>query len=155
MKLPIAGSLLVVLFLSGLMAACSRPEAPVFQSVDNLRVKNPGWDSTVVSADVRYYNPNDYSLKLKKAELSVFVNQRFVGRSVLDTVIPIPARDSFSIPVSMKLNMREVFSNALELLMTHEVTIKLDGFARLGRSGIYINTPIQYEGKQKIDLSVH
>jgi LEA14-like dessication related protein len=144
--------LLVGLLASGLLAGCSRPEAPVYQSIENFRLQNPGLSESVVSADVRYYNPNSYSLRFKKAELSVYVNQHFVGKSVLDTLIMIPARDTFSIPVSMKLHMKDVLSNALELFLLREADIKLDGFARLGRSGIFINVPIHYEGKQKIDM---
>jgi LEA14-like dessication related protein len=134
------------------MTGCSRPEAPVFQSLENFRIQNPGWTESVVSADVKYYNPNDYTLRFRRAELSVFVNNHFVGKSVLDSLIEIPRRDTFYIPVSMKLNMKDVFSNAVEVLLTHEAGIKLDGFARLGKSGIFINVPIHYEGRQKIDL---
>jgi len=152
MKLSISTWVPAVLFLTTLMTGCSRPEAPVFQSLENFRIQNPGWTESVVSADVKYYNPNDYTLRFRRAELSVFVNNHFVGKSVLDSLIEIPRRDTFYIPVSMKLNMKDVFSNAVEVLLTHEVGIKLDGFARLGKSGIFINVPIRYEGRQKIDL---
>ena len=155
MKLSISTCLLTTLVFTGLLAGCSRPEAPQYQSIENFRLQNPGWTESVVSADVKYYNPNAYTIHFKRAEMSVFINRHFVGKSVLDTLIDIPARDTFFIPVSMKLNMRDVFSNAVEVLLLHEADIKLDGFARLGRSGIYINVPIHYEGKQKIDVSVH
>ena len=152
MKLSITAWVPAALFVTVLLGGCSRPEAPVFQSLENFRLQNPGLSESVVSADVKYYNPNDYTLRFRRAELSVFVNNHFVGKSVLDTLIEIPKRDTFYIPVSMKLNMKDVFSNALEVLLTHEAGIKLEGFARLGKSGIFINVPIHYEGRQKIDL---
>lgn len=154
MKSFLCAGLVIALSFTGLLGGCSRPEAPTYQSIENFRLQNPGLSESVVSADVRYYNPNGYSLQLKKAELSVFVNRHFVGKSILDTLIVIPGRDTFSIPVAMKLNMRDVFSDALEVLLTHEADIRLEGFARMGRSGIYINVPVHYEGKQKVDLSV-
>lgn len=154
MKLSISTWLPAALLLTILAGGCSRPEAPVFQSLENFRIQNPGWSESVVSADVKYYNPNDYALRFRRAELSVFVNNHFVGKSVLDSLIEIPGRDTFYIPVSMKLNMKDVFSNAVEVLLTHEAGIRLEGFARLGRSGIFINVPIRYEGRQKIDLKL-
>ncbi|HMC84425.1 MAG TPA: hypothetical protein VKI61_02830, partial [Chitinophagaceae bacterium] len=64
----------------------------------------------------------------------------------------VPAMDSFSIPVSMKVDMKQIYSNALEILMNNEVNIKLDGFAKLGKGAIYFNVPIKFEGKQKLDI---
>ncbi|MBS1565981.1 MAG: LEA type 2 family protein [Bacteroidetes bacterium] len=146
-------STFVFALLSGIfLTGCSRPEAPVFQSLANLELKDPGMKESTVSADVRYYNPNGYPLKFKKGELSVYINDHFVGKSELDTLIVIPARDTFSIPVSMKLKMQDLLSNTLGLLLTHELGIKLEGYARLGRSGIFINVPIHYEGRQKVEF---
>ena len=91
-------------------------------------------------------------MKLKYGEMSVYLNNRFLGKTILDTMTLIPARDSFSIPVSMKVDMKQVYSNALDILLNHEVNIRLDGFAKLGKGGIFFDVPIKYEGKQKIDI---
>ena len=155
MKYSLPVCLWALALVALLQPGCKRPEAPIYQSIEHFRLENPGWTESVVSADVKYYNPNTFALRFKRAELSVSINKHFVGKSVLDTLIDIPGRDTFYIPVSMKLNMRDVFSNAVEVLLLHEADIKLDGFARLGKSGIYINVPIHYEGKQRIDLSVN
>jgi len=155
MKRIVWTSLLVVIISAGLQWGCKRPEAPVYQDIQNFRLDHPGWKESVVSADIKYYNPNPYKLQFRRAELSVFVNNHFVGKSVLDTLIEIPKRDTFFIPVSMKVNTRDVFANALEVVLLHEAQIKLDGFARLGKAGIYINIPIHYEGKQRVDVSMN
>jgi LEA14-like dessication related protein len=147
--------LLALLLFAGLPWACKRPEAPVYQDMQNFRLEHPGWKESVVSADVRYYNPNPYKLQFRRAELSVSINNHFVGKSVLDTLIEIPKRDTFSIPVSLKVNTKDVFANALEVVLLHEAQIKLDGFARLGKAGIYINVPIHYEGRQRVDVSLN
>jgi len=155
MKCSFQAVLCVLLLVVLLQVGCKRPEAPLYQSIEHFRLENPGWTESVVSADVKYYNPNNYKLRFRKAELSLFVNNHFVGKSVWDSLIEIPKRDSFYIPVSMKVNMKDVFANALEMLLSHEANIRLEGFARLGKAGIYINVPIHYEGKQKIDVSVN
>lgn len=114
-----------------------------------------GIGESAVSADLKYFNPNNYTLKLKYGEMNVYINNRFIGKTLLDTLTFIPARDSFLIPVSMKVDMKQIYSNALDILLSHEATIKLDGFAKLGKAGLYFNVPIQYEGKQKIDISLN
>jgi LEA14-like dessication related protein len=155
MKRLFRAVLLAIPFLALLPAGCKKPEAPLFQGLDNLQVMNPGWKESVISADVKYYNPNNYKLEFRRGELSVFINNHFVGKSVLDSLIEIPKKDSFLIPIAMKVNMRDILSNALEVLMLNEVNIKLDGFVRLGRAGVFIKVPIHYEGKQKIEVSVN
>lgn len=94
-------------------------------------------------------------MKLKYGELNVYVNSRFIGKTLLDTLTAIPANDSFLIPVSMKVDMKQIYSNALDILLSREADIKLDGFAKLGKAGLYFNVPINYEGKQKIEIGLN
>ena len=135
-----------------LLQGCSRPVAPEYRSIENFRVNTLGIGESAISADLKYYNPNNFALQLKYGETDVYLNNRFLGKTILDTLTVIPARDSFLIPVSMKVDMKQVYSNALDILLSNEVTIKLDGFAKMGKSGIFFNLPIKYEGKQKIDI---
>jgi LEA14-like dessication related protein len=148
-----ASCLLVILGICLLLLqACSRPLAPEYYGIENFRLNTLGVGESAVSADLKYYNPNAFKMKLKYGEMSVYMNDRFLGKTVLDTLTEIPARDSFLIPVSMKVDMKQVYSNALDILLNNEVNIKLDGFAKLGKGGIFFDVPIKYEGKQKIDI---
>ncbi len=151
MKIPV----LPVLFCLMVFSGCKQPQAPQYAGLENLRVNTIGIGESAVSADLKYFNPNNYTLKLKYGEMNVYINNRFIGKTLLDTLTFIPAKDSFLIPVSMKVDMKQIYSNALDILLNHEATIKLDGFAKLGKSGLYFNVPIQYEGKQKIDISLN
>ena len=135
-----------------LLPGCVRPVAPEYRGIENLRFNSLGVGESAVSADLMYYNPNAFKMKLKYGEMSVYMNDRFLGKTVLDTLTEIPARDSFLIPVSMKVDMKQVYSNALDILLNTEVNIKLNGFAKLGKGGIYFDVPIKYEGKQKLDI---
>ena len=145
------GALAIAIMM--LLEACSRPAPPEYGGIENFRVNSVGVGSSAVSADLRYYNPNNFTLKLKRGAVDVYMNNRFLGKTLLDTLTAIPARDSFLIPVSMKVDMKQVYSNALDILLNKEVNIKLDGFAKLGKGGIFFDLPIKYEGKQKIDIN--
>ncbi|HEY0678353.1 MAG TPA: LEA type 2 family protein [Chitinophagaceae bacterium] len=134
------------------LSFCGKPKEPDYIDFQNLRLTKAGVDKSVLSLDLRYYNPNDFRMQLKEAAVDVYFNDKFVGHSMLDSLIDIPRRDTFSIPVLMELKLKDVLSNAARLLLNPDVMVKLNGKARLGKGGIFMNVPINYEGKQRIDL---
>lgn len=140
--------LLACVWLVGL--GCNKPIAPVYYDFMNFKLDSLGKSESVVSAELKYYNPNKYNLQLKEGEVDVYLNQKLAGHSVLDSMIVIPKLDTFYLPVRMKVDMSVILSNALNILLSNEMDIKLLGKAKVGRSGIFMNVPISYEGKQKI-----
>jgi hypothetical protein len=64
----------------------------------------------------------------------------------------VPKKDTFLIPVVLKIDMNNTAMGVLQNLMSgsDSVRMKLEGKARIGRGGIFINYPIRYEGMQKI-----
>ena len=142
-------------YLAGIIllvgVSCKKPKEPEYLAVENLHVSKAGLSESIVAADVKYYNPNNFKLQLKKANVDVYVNDKFVGHSDLDTLIHIPANDTFYIPISMKLNLGDFLKNAVQLLLHPEVTFKIQGTARVGKSGIFRTFPVNYEGKERID----
>jgi LEA14-like dessication related protein len=152
MKKPAVQLLTIFSICILLLQGCVKPVAPEYRGLANLRVNALGAGESAISADLMYYNPNNFKMKLKYGEMNVYLNDKLLGKTVLDTLTQIPARDSFLIPVSMKVDMKQVYSNALDILLNNEVNIKLDGFAKLGKGGIFFDVPIKYEGKQKIDI---
>lgn len=131
--------------------SCRQPEIPEYQALENFRFGKIGMKETVVSADLKYYNPNGYALQFRRADLAISVNDRPVGTTILDTLIHIPKKDTFYIPVQMKVNLKQLMGNALTLLMNDELDIKVNGTIRMGRSGFFMNLPVNYQGKQKIE----
>jgi len=105
---------------------------------------------SVVSADLKYYNPNNFKLFLQHGEADVYINQQLAGHSFLDSTIVIPRKDTFYLPVKMRINMQVIASNALSILLTNQVDLKLQGKAKLGKSGITRTIPLFYEGKHSI-----
>jgi len=135
-----------------LTVACAKPTGFDYLGVKNLKVLSFGLKQSTVAADVEYYNPNKYPVTMKGAAVDVYVNNNYFGKSTLDSTIQIPKKDTFSIPVVLQVDMNGTVMGLLQTLTagTDSVLVKLDGKAKIGRSGIYINYPIHYEGKQKI-----
>ncbi len=139
----------VILGLFGLVG-CHKPEAPEYQGFENIRLSRTTARETQVSASLKFFNPNHFSLDLKRAEVNIYLNDKPAGHSSLDSTIFIPKTDTFSVPVSLTIDMQSIFSNALQILMDKEVKIKMEGKAWLKRGGVPFSVPFQYEGTQPL-----
>lgn len=134
------------------LSFCGKPKQPDYIDFQHLRLAKAGLDQSRITFDLRYYNPNNFGVQLKEAQVDVFFNDKFIGHSVLDTVISVPKKDTFLIPVYMDVKLKNLVSNAAQLLLNPDVMVRLDGNARVSKGGISMNVPIKYEGKQRIDL---
>jgi LEA14-like dessication related protein len=140
-----------VLAFFGVIVGCRKPEAPEYQGFENIRLTKTTGKETLISADLRFYNPNHFNLELKRAEVDIFVNDKTAGHSSLDSTIRIPKTDTFSLPVVLKIDLQGLLSNALQILIDKEVNIRMDGKAWLKRSGVPFSVPFHYEGKQPLN----
>jgi len=132
---------------------CSKPKAPTYLGYENFRLKKAGLGNNVLATDVKLYNPNSYPLQLKSASLDVYFNNNYLGHSSLDSLIILPAKDTAYVPLQLQAKAKDVLSNALKVFLNPEVKVKITGSAKAGRSGIFLNIPIDYEGVQHINLS--
>lgn len=138
-----------VCLLSGLLS-CTSFKEPDFRNVDNIRVGGSGNGSTTLSMNVHYYNPNNTRLKLKEAKGKAWLEGNFLGDFKMDTLVHIPARGEFSMPVVLDLDKKAILGNSLLSLLKKEVTIKMEGKAKVGKGIFFISYPIRYEGKQDL-----
>ena len=144
-----AGITLILFFLMG---SCGKPKSIQYLDVQNFNVVSMGLSSSVISADVKFFNPNNFRMKLKRAEMDISVNDKYIGKSTLDTLMEIPKNDSFFIPVQVNVDLKTLISNSLGSLFSQEVDLKMEGKARLGKGIFYFNFPFSYQGKQKFKL---
>jgi LEA14-like dessication related protein len=142
----------VFLLLSAWVAGCRQPEPMEYFGFQNLQVGAVIGGKTNLSATVKLYNPNKFSLKLKRAEADIVVNGRHAGHSLLDTTILIPGKDTFYVPVTLELDMQGLFSNALQMLMgNRQATIDVDGRVKVKKGMFTFNRSFHYEGKQDLN----
>jgi LEA14-like dessication related protein len=139
--------LTVVAFLS-----CSSPKALEYQTYHNFNINNLGFNNSSISLDLEYYNPNNFGMQLKNTDLDIFVNGNLLGHSYTDSLIRIPRRDTFSIPVKFNVDMQNVFKNAWNTLMGKEVLIRLSGKVMVGKANVFMSLPVEYESKQTFSL---
>jgi LEA14-like dessication related protein len=138
----------LVLWITG----CRQPEAPEYYGFQNLQVSKIAGGQTNLSATVKLFNPNPYSLQLKRAEVDVAINGKHAGHSLLDSTLFIPAKDTFYVPIALQVDLGSLFSNALQMLLNkQDATITLDGRVKIRRGALTFNRPFHYDGKQDLN----
>ena len=106
-----------------------------------------GLQYSAVKLDLLYFNHNKFRLKLKKAEGDAWLDGNSLGHFTLDTLIHIPARDSFRLPLKLKMDMKDFIANMRMAISGKDAFLKVEGIARAGKSVFYGDYPIKYEGK--------
>jgi len=139
---------LIVWFL----CACSSPKELEYQDYKNLHIEKMGFTNTRVILDLQYYNPNNFGLQLRKTDLDIFINNTFLGHSASDTLINIPRRDTFLLPIKFDVDMKNAFKNAWSSLVGSEVLVKATGRVKVGKANVYMSMPVNYEGKHKFSF---
>ena len=140
----------IILALLIVVVSCKKPQAPEYVGLENIEVRSFGLLETKLGVKVKMFNPNNQRMQVKSADLDLFVNNELLGHSLLDSVINIPKRDTFFIPLEVTVQTLGTASRMVQSLADTSVMLKVTGTARLGKSGVYMNYPINYEGKQSM-----
>jgi LEA14-like dessication related protein len=133
------------------LPSCVSLREPDFKGIENIRVSRLGLNESTLNLDLHYFNPNKSKLKLKQAEGDVWLDGNLLGHFTIDTLIKIPATGDFRLPVMLEMNMKKLLQNSTALLLKNEVTLRVEGKAKVGKGAIFINYPIRYEGKQRTE----
>lgn len=143
---------LIYVFIITAFLSCSSPKALEYKTCHNFEIEKLGFNNSTIRLDLKYYNPNNFGMQLKNTDLDIFINGNLLGHSSLDTLIRIPRRDTFSIPVKFDVNMQNAFKNALYTLMGKEVLVRLAGKVRVGKANVFMSLPVDYESKETFSM---
>ncbi|MGQ0737802.1 MAG: LEA type 2 family protein [Bacteroidota bacterium] len=147
-----ARPLLLLLFLPVVfLGSCGEFSEPEFRDVDNLKINRFGSQEFTLSMDVRYFNPNKTRLKLKKVSGEAWLDDSYLGQFSMDTLVHIQANGEFTLPVTLQVDMSKLLQNSLSAFLNREVTVRVEGKAKVGKGIFYINYPIRYEGRQDLE----
>ena len=140
------------LFLMILLSACSEPQSFEFKGLQDIQLDKLTMGKNKIKANVKYYNPNAFSLVLKQIDCKVLLNNGNFTVLKLDTNITIAAKKEFLIPAQLEFQMSDLVKNSMELLLNKPVKLNIKGNATLSK-GIFTKTvPIEYETTQKLNL---
>ncbi len=144
---PVLFSLLALAFIS-----CSKPQGFEYRDLKNFKVNNVGFDKSNISMELVYFNPNNFGVDLKKVDCDLYLDNNFVGKFMLDTIMHISRNSEFSLPATMDVDMRNILKNSVNVLFSREILVGAKGSTRVGKGGIFVTVPFNYEGRHKIEL---
>jgi LEA14-like dessication related protein len=141
-----------LLFFMFLLSACSEPQSFEFKGLQDVQLDKLTMGKNKIRANIKYYNPNPFSLVLKQIDCKVLLNDGNFTVLKLDTNFIIPANKEFLIPAQLEFQMSDLVKNSMELLLNKPVKLNITGKATLSK-GIFTKTvPVVYETTQKLNL---
>lgn len=144
-----AAILLLGLFV---IVSCSPPRSLEYKTYHNFAIKSLGFNKTAISLDLEYYNPNNFGMQLKNTDLDIFIDGNLLGHSTSDSLIRIPRRGTFILPVKFDVDMQNAFKNAWKTLTGKQISIRLKGKIKAGKGNVFMSIPVNYETKETFSL---
>lgn len=141
-----------VLFFMCFIAACAEPQSFEFKGLQDIQLEKLTMGKNQIKANIKYHNPNPFSLVLKQIDCKVLLNNGQFTQLKLDTNFTIPPNKDFLLPAQFEFQMSDLVKNSMELLLNKPVKLNIKGNATLSK-GIFTKTvPIEYETTQKLNL---
>ena len=141
-----------LLFVMLLLTACSDPQSFEFKGLQDIQLEKLTMGKNTIRANIKYHNPNPFSLVLKQIDCKVLLNNGKFTQLKLDTNFTIPPNKDFLLPAKLEFQMSDLVKNSMELLLNKPVKLNITGTATLSK-GIFTKTvPIAYETTQKLNL---
>jgi LEA14-like dessication related protein len=142
-----------IIFLSGLffLVCCRQPEAPEYLGFRDFSLDNISMDSALLHTQLAFYNPNTFVMELKHGDVNVYLDNKLANHYIMDSTINIPKKDTFFVPLNLRISPKLLISSALSMLMNNnKIKVRMEGSIRVKRGAITFKVPINYEVMETI-----
>lgn len=146
-------SLIGSLVLASVLASCSAYKEVELTDITNVEVLNLDASSVALRVDARINNPNGFSIAVEEPDVDLFLNDRFIGKGVLDSALVLERKAASVYPVYLHADLEG--GPLLVLLLTGAFNgdpVKLSAKGTVaGRSGV-LKKRFPFEVEEMIDL---
>ena len=152
--LTIRHRLIILFSLTALFfTSCSAPQEPIVLR----QIKEVVADATsspTLKAQAIFYNPNNTRLRLKKIDVDIYISGKKVGEVDQDLKTVIPANDEFSIPLEVKLAMKDfgILDTLFGMIGGKKLEIQYKGSLKLTYHGWPIRVPVDYKDEIRLNF---
>ncbi len=134
-----------------LVTACQKPD----QEIVLRRIKDVVVDASsepMLKANAVFYNPNKVRGRLKKISVDIYVNGKKTGNVDQQLKTVIPSRAEFTVPIEVKLAMKELgfMDTLLGMIGGKKLDVRYEGFLRLSYHGLPIKVPVNYKDEIRV-----
>ena len=137
----------ILIFAIILLTACGKVKDFQFKQIVSWRINSLSFNNSSVATELLFYNPNRFTVTFKHLEGNVAVEGKDFGFCTSDTTVKIAPNQNFILPALIQLKTSATLSAGMQLLSKDSVRIHFTGFARVGRSGFFINYKFDTETK--------
>lgn len=142
--------MLLVLFFS----SCHNVKDPEFRKIERFRVKSLGLQHATIGFSITYYNPNNFGVSVKEAAADVTLDSVLIGRFSQDSAISVNRSSEFSIPLTGVITLETLRKLDLGSLPFREIPVKATGTVRVGKGGIFVTRPVEYQGRHRLEIKL-
>jgi LEA14-like dessication related protein len=144
-------SCLLTVITLGCLISCRKPEAPEYLGFRNFDIRSFSMDSSLLHTELAFFNPNTFDMELKKGDVNVYLENKLANHYVMDSTIQIPRRDTFYVPLDLRVSPKLLIGSAISMLMNNnKIKVRLVGSVRVKRGSISFTVPINYEVMQEL-----
>ena len=135
-----------------LMQSCLPKEQIVLRQVKDVVVDASS--EPKLNAEAIFYNPNKTKMKLKKIKVDVFVNGKKSAEVDQDLKTIIPAEGEFSVPLEVKLNLKEMgfLDTIFGMIGGKTFDVQYKGYLKINYQGVPVRVPVDYKDEVKIRI---
>lgn len=153
MVLRRASPVYVLVLAAALLGGCQKPKEDIVLRQIKDVVAEASSDP-LLRAEAVFYNPNKISGKLKGINVDIIVNGKKAGSVNKDYKIKIPGKSEFSVPLEVKLNMKELgtLSTLFGMLGGKKFDIQYVGKLKLSYRGIPVSVPIDHKSQIRVSF---
>lgn len=128
-----------------LLAGCKPKQNIEFKYVKDVIVD--AHTDPILKGNAVLYNPNNQRMKLRKINVDVYVNDKKAARIDQEPSLLIPAEAEFTIPLEVKLNIKELgFMDTLfGMLGGKKMKVRYKGTVSVTYKGVPVRVPVDYE----------
>jgi LEA14-like dessication related protein len=147
---PVARLFLFILALV-VLSQCDRPhEDVVLRQIKDVVVDASS--EPMLKANAIFFNPNNMRGRLKKINVEIFVNEKKAAKVEQDLKTIIPANGEFTVPLEVKLAMKELgfMDTLLGMIGGKKFDVHYKGFLKVSYRGIPIKVPVDYKDEVRI-----
>ncbi|MDX2048705.1 MAG: LEA type 2 family protein [Chitinophagaceae bacterium] len=137
-----------------LLASCkstNNVKEPEYVDIRDVRLVKAGVLKTTAGIDLIYYNPNNFGIQLTNARGDVYIDNKYFGRFELDEKVQVRKNSEFVLPVMFTLDNLSAVANQHDIYKKKEALVRIEGTARVKKSGFSKDVPVKFERLQNIE----
>ena len=127
-----------------LVASCGKVREFEYKGVSNIKLNVQSKPSA--KADIRFFNPNNFSARLRSAEVEVLIAGKKAGEVIQEYDVAVPRKSEFTVPVEVALSLRDFsLMGALSGIMSGKpFPVQLKGKVQVVVHGVPVRIPVDH-----------